>query len=219
MTAAHKYLFDRSFDDGVADEHDLRVVKRYTESDLAAACAAARLAGREEGYTSANAAALNSIGASAARAFQSAADEIGKLSAARTDAERAMTAAGLQLAAAIARKAIPEIARRHGIAEIEALVADCLAQLIDEPRVVIRAPNSLLDTLEERVRTLAQTAGFEGKLVLVADPALGPGECRIEWADGGVERNLQRLFAELDAAVARAIGQHHSQVPEISKDA
>ncbi|HYB11452.1 MAG TPA: FliH/SctL family protein [Alphaproteobacteria bacterium] len=218
MTAAHKFLFDRSFDDAVAGEDEARTVKRYTESDLAAACAAARLAGREEGHSTANAAAMGSIGASTARALQTAAQEIGKLGIARTDAERAMTAAGLQLAAAIARKAIPEIARRNGIAEIEALVSDCLAQLIDEPRIVIRVHDSLLDSLDERVRTLARAAGFEGKLVLVADAALGLGDCRIEWADGGVERNLRRLFDEIDAAVARSIGQKDPQMPEYSKD-
>jgi flagellar assembly protein FliH len=221
MSAAHKFLFDRSFDDGVggAGEDNSRAIKRYTESDLVAARAAAHLAGREEGYSTANAAALGSIGASAARALQTLTEELAKLSATRIDAERAMIAAGLELAAAIARKAIPEIARRHGMVEIEALVADCLAQLIEEPRLVIRANDSLLDALEERVRALAQLAGFEGKLVLVADPALAPGDCRIEWPDGGVERNLQRLFVELDAAIARAIGEHHPQARENSKDA
>ena len=34
--------------------------------------------------------------------------------------------------------------------------------------------------------------GFEGRLVVLAEPEIAPGDCRIEWADGGVVRDQRR---------------------------
>jgi flagellar assembly protein FliH len=205
MGATSKFLFDRTFDDasGVLDDEDDRYAKRHTKVELAAA----RAEGVEEGRQAGHAAAMSSIEAQAARAMDAATRELTALGAGRAEARKAVMEAGLELAAAIARKAMPELARRNGLAEVEALVADCLGQLVDEPRVVIRVNDALLDALEGRTQALARQAGFEGKLVLLADAALGPGDCRVEWADGGVVRNLARLLDELDTTVQRALGR------------
>ena len=50
-------------------------------------------------------------------------------------------------------------------------------------------------------------AGFAGRLVLRADPALSPGDARIEWADGGVERTPGAVQAEISAAVDRYLAK------------
>ncbi len=40
-------------------------------------------------------------------------------------------------------------------------------------------------------------------MVLFADESLKPEDCRVEWADGGVERDVGRLWREVEQAVAR----------------
>jgi flagellar assembly protein FliH len=205
MAAVSKFLFEHSFDvpGASVEEDEERFARRHTARELAAARTEGFEAGRQAGLE----AALAGIEAETSRIMEAAAREIAALAARHGEAARAMLEAGLELAAAIAAKAMPELARRHGLAEIEALVTDCLGGLVDEPRVVIRVHDSLLDPLQARAEALARQAGFEGKLVLLADSALGPADCRIEWADGGVARNLARLLAEIDDTVARALGK------------
>ena len=40
----------------------------------------------------------------------------------------------------------------------------------------------------------------------MADPALGPSDARIEWADGGAERNTRQLLADIEQAAERMLG-------------
>jgi flagellar assembly protein FliH len=205
MAATNKFLFNTTFDDPRANAADdeFRRVKRHTAADLTAA----RAAGVEEGRMAGQAAALAGVEASSAKALTAAAEALAALGAKQAQAAQVMMEAGLQLAAAIACKAAPETAHRHGLEEIEALVASCLGELVQEPRVVIRVRDELLDTVQARTEALARQAGFEGKLVLVADPSLAAGDVKVEWADGGVVRNLKRLLAEIDATVARALNK------------
>ena len=47
--------------------------------------------------------------------------------------------------------------------------------------------------------------GFGGRLLLIADEGLGPGDCRLEWADGGIERQAQRTWVEIEQRIARSL--------------
>lgn len=205
MATAHKFLFERSFDDAKAnvDDHDDRHIKRHTTSELNAACAAAR----DEGYKAGYAAALAALEAQAIHALETAAAELTALNAHSTEAAEHMIATGLELALSVTRKALPELVRRHGVPELEAFVSDCLSQLVEEPRVVIRVHETELDSLDQRTEALKRMAGFDGKIVLLADPGIGAGDCKVEWADGGAERNFDQLRADLDAAISRAFGR------------
>ena len=39
--------------------------------------------------------------------------------------------------------------------------------------------------------------------MVLADPQLAPGDCRIEWADGGVNRNEAAILATVEEVVGR----------------
>ena len=47
--------------------------------------------------------------------------------------------------------------------------------------------------------------GFEGRLSIQPDAALAPGDCRIEWADGGVIRDRAAALATIGDAVTRYV--------------
>ena len=112
----------------------------------------------------------------------------------------------IRIGAAISRKLLPELARRQGTAEAEAMLGAVITELIDEPRMVIRVADDDLDTISEKIDTIATRRGFAGKVVLLAETSVAPGDCRIEWADGGVERDSARLWHDIDLAVARLLG-------------
>jgi flagellar assembly protein FliH len=102
-------------------------------------------------------------------------------------------------------KASPALAQKEPLAEIEAMIVTCLREAFEEPRIVVRVPQPLFDPIRGRLASLAHDGSFAGKFVLLVDDALGPADCRLEWADGGAERDTSRLARELDAALERAL--------------
>lgn len=112
----------------------------------------------------------------------------------------------IRAALAVARRMLPAYAEREGRAELEALFAEHMAHLVEEPRLTVRVHDSVLDEARARLEQLAAGAGFEGRLMVSADPTIAPGDCRIEWAEGGMERNQKRFWQDIDAAVARGLG-------------
>lgn len=113
---------------------------------------------------------------------------------------------------AIAQKALPYYLEQQGFAEIEKLVVDTLHQLKEEPRLVIRVADRHLDDCIKHLNEVAAKAAYEGKLVVLADSSLGPSDCRVEWADGGLERLENNLWASVDQALNHRIGKHRPQV-------
>ena len=109
----------------------------------------------------------------------------------------------IALAATIARKLAPALTSRHPMTEIEAMISDCLRQLPSEPRIAVRATQDVIDQLKPRIESLAAHAGATGKMILIVDGALQPGDCRVEWAEGAVERREFEILAEIDAAIMR----------------
>jgi flagellar assembly protein FliH len=106
----------------------------------------------------------------------------------------------------IVRKLHPEFARRYGVQEIESAVQDCLTHLDRLPKVTIKVAPALLEAVKEKTKALVAQAHFDGKLAVVGDAALGPGDCRVEWGDGGAERDQSRVWAQIDQAVEAALG-------------
>ena len=53
---------------------------------------------------------------------------------------------------------------------------------------------------------------------MLAEPDIAPGDCRIEWADGGVKRDPAIIEAAIDEAVARYVAAQRGKayMPEIS---
>ena len=56
----------------------------------------------------------------------------------------------------------------------------------------MRVNDSLYAAAREKLDDIARAHGFEGKLVVLGEPSVGVGDCRIEWADGGVNREASR---------------------------
>ncbi len=79
--------------------------------------------------------------------------------------------------------------------------------------MVIRIADALLDPLRERLDEVAAKAAFDGKVVLLADEALAPSDVRVEWADGGAERDTGRLWAEIDQVLERNLGDSRLGAP------
>ena len=65
----------------------------------------------------------------------------------------------------------------------------------------MRVAPELVEAASARCGELARMHGFEGRLVVLGDPAAASGDARIEWADGGIEITRD----EIDRRIASAI--------------
>jgi flagellar assembly protein FliH len=85
-----------------------------------------------------------------------------------------------------------------------ALVADCMRHLVSTPHLVVRVNDALYENTKVSFEQIAHRYGFEGRLVILAEPEIAHGDCRIEWADGGIV--LDRTATE--AKIAELVDQY-----------
>ena len=131
---------------------------------------------------------------------------MGRLAGGLAEIEKRLEAEAIEVAVAVGRKLSHELVGREPFAEIAALASDCFRQLATAPHVVVRVNDALLDTARTRLEEIARMRGFEGRLVVIAEPEIALGDCRIEWADGGVTRDHHAIEAAIMEAVSRYIG-------------
>jgi flagellar assembly protein FliH len=108
----------------------------------------------------------------------------------------------LDFAILLARKIAGEALDAQPLAAIGDAARAALQHLRGVPHLVVRVHESLVDESEALVKRLARERGFEGRLVVLGEPDLAPGDARMEWADGGVVRDR----TQIEAAVLSALG-------------
>lgn len=207
-----KFLFETCFDGEGAPEEPAQANAEgedaaaapppaYDEAELQAA--------REDAYAAGRAAGIDEAEANADRALAEALAVVGerleRLLSARREVEEQAGRAALEAAMLLLRRLFPEFERRHGFDEIEGIVAESLERLREEPRIVVRVADARLDELRARIDDLAARCGYPGKVVLLAEEGLSDGDARVEWADGGAERDSARLWNEVDGLLRRAL--------------
>lgn len=196
VIAPAKFTFD--LDLGRREEHNAMV----SESAMVTLLADARTAGFAEGF----AAGEQGVSAKAAKQLNAAAlalaDQVAAM-AAGLDATRKQTLAeAVALATSIARKLANTLLSQQPTAEIEALVAECLASLEGAPHLVIRCNPELSDQIREITQARISTSGFAGRLVVIGDPEIALGDARLEWVDGGIVRDMAAISDQIDSRIA-----------------
>lgn len=107
------------------------------------------------------------------------------------------------LALSIARKLSAAAVTQYPLVDIENLISECLAPLRDTPHLVVRLHEKDASSINETVGKFAREAGFEGRFVVLGEPDFAPGDCRIEWADGGIIRDRAKVETEIENAFTK----------------
>ncbi|MBN9364547.1 MULTISPECIES: FliH/SctL family protein [unclassified Devosia] len=197
MSAAPaKFTFD--LDLGRRQERNSLV----TETAMAALIEEARREGREAGLAEGERTAVARAAKAEAAAAEALAVRVAAMAAGMDDARKQTMAEAIELSLSIARKLAGGLIARQPTVEIEQLVAECMATLDGVPHLVIRCDPALADAVRDIATSRMTTSGFTGRLVVLGDPDIAVGDARIEWADGGVVRDIRKLSAEIDARIA-----------------
>ncbi|RAI39404.1 FliH/SctL family protein [Rhodoplanes roseus] len=201
MSAPAKFLFDLDF----AAPTKAKLEPTISPADHEAALAAAEQRGYQKGLVAAEAQARTQAERQTAAAFDRIAAAMGIVAAQLPTVTTKIEADAVEVAAAIARKLAPTLIAAQPFAEIGEMMSGCLRELLSAPHVVVRVNEDLYDLARERLTEMARARGFEGRLVVLGEAEIAPGDCRIEWADGGLVRDHAATEAAIDEAVGRYV--------------
>lgn len=198
MKPIAKYLFDEDFAGG-GEKPTITMVEHERRS--ADAESIAHRKGFEAGQAQARTEAADSI----ARALNQIADSMARINAALAGIETRLEIEAVQVAVAVAGKLAPELVAREPLAELSALAGDAFRQLVTTPQISIHIGTDIFDAAKEKLEEIAHQRGFEGRLSVHPDATVARGDCRIEWADGGVNRDTATTLAAIEDVVSRYI--------------
>lgn len=179
----------------------------FSEEEVAAAQQSAFDEGKTAGLQEANAqfehmmaTALTQISATLPQVFQQ-----------HRQSQDDHEALALSVARAVGKKIIPAYAEKNGLDEILAVVSQCLEPLRSEPRIIVKVHESLREQTHDKLIKLADQIGFDGRVVVMAHEEVVPGDCRVEWAEGGAERNNETLWQQIDEIIERNLTEGGNQ--------
>ena len=209
MCEPAKFLFDADFSNP-SSRNDAA-----TAADVARNVAEAEARGHRNGV----AAGLAQANAESARrnaiALEQIAAAMAVVAARFGDVEARMESEAVEVAIAVARKLCTAMMSSEPLAEAMALVIECMRHLVSTPHLVVRVNDALYEATKSSVDAIARRYGFEGRLVILAEPDIASGDCKIEWADGGVVLDSVATEAKIAELVDRYMTSRHAT--EIAK--
>jgi flagellar assembly protein FliH len=205
MGAPAKFLFDTDF----SAPHRSRE-RAPTTQEIAQQIATAEAKAYQSGFDAAQREAKVQSDRRMALAVEEIAIGIKGIAARFAGVETRMETEAVDVAVAVARKLCSELIAAEPLTEITALVSDCFRHLVSTPHIVVRINDQLYDAAREQIERMARQNGFAGQLVILAEPDIETGDCRIEWADGGVVLERAAIDAKIDELVRRYVTSRNS---------
>jgi len=205
MVAATKYQFAEAFDGGKENRAEAKLAdaRAAWEEEAKAREAAAFEAGKAD--------ALNSIEQQTLALVQAMNAQLLTLAEQRSTLEKTMAEASVDLATLAATKIADILVERGPGRLVAETVLNALPLVIGEARIVVRLAEPLVDHIKSRMDEMALEAGFTGKVVLLGDERIAPGDCRIEWANGGIQRRAADIKAEIIKTIQSCLADHDGQ--------
>ena len=198
MAAPAKFLFDMDF-----STPDRMRERPATPAEIAQKVAAAEARAYRDGYEAAQREAKAESDRRAALALEEIGIAIKGIASRFSGIEARMETEAVDVAVAVARKLCGELIAAEPLGEIAGLVSDSFSHLVSTPHLVVRINDALYEPAREKIERQPTQSGFEGRLVILAEPGIATGDCRIEWADGGVVLERAAIEAKINELVGR----------------
>ena len=204
MATPSKFLFDVDF-----AAPDKARAPAATPAEIAEQVANAEAHAYRAGFDAAQREAKAEADRRAALALEQIGVAIASISQRFAAIENKMETEAVDVAVSVARKLCSELMALEPLTEVMALVADCFKNLVTTPHLVVRVNDQLYEEARERIEKLAKQSGFAGRLVILAEPDIEGGDCRIEWADGGVVLERTAIDAKINELVGRYVASRN----------
>ena len=180
----------------------------FTEEELRHAREQGLAEGREQGIAEAAEATEKQIG----DGLDTMIKQVDILFEAQAQANHELAANAVAIAAALVRKLFPTLNKQTAIDQVEAMVRNAVTQLGNSSEILVRVPSDMAEAIHDRITAMTSITGLQGDLKVVGDADLVVGDCRLEWARGGVKRSAEELAHDLDEIIERNLA--NPEAPE-----
>jgi flagellar assembly protein FliH len=204
--SAVKFIIQREFPEtpsGIVPLEKPEPQMRIAEHEMLVATAVEQA--RTEAFAEGRMSALDDETAKLARAMESVAMALEEV---RRDLDHIQTMASeeaIRFATDLSMKLAGKLLDEKPLATITDVAQQIFADLSGHAHVVVRVAPEITDSAKEKLSIIARERGFEGKLIVMGEPEIAPGDVRIEWADGGIIRDRAQLEQSVLAGVERAL--------------
>ncbi len=209
MTAVKKFLFDKTFGtsetcEGAANQEASEGgIRTFSQADVDAAREEGLAAGKEEGIR----AAANTTEHRVTESLTALMERLSELFRMQDEANTDTARNAITVAITIARKMFPDLASRNALGEVERVAGMAMEKVLNDSPMVVRVNPELRDPLAERIDAHIAGTAVEGRVTVSGDADLPVGDCRIEWRDGGTERDTAAMWKGIDEIIERNMGR------------
>ncbi len=107
-----------------------------------------------------------------------------------------------QIAQTIAKKVAGDALSQNAYATIEEICLRCVNAMMHEPKLFITVHESMAKTLEEKIAHASKSLQISGEITINGDANIAPPNCRIEWKNGAMIRDVDQLWEQVEQVVA-----------------
>ena len=118
------------------------------------------------------------------------------------------------LAFAFASRFAEKLVAQEPKTEVLGLLHQIMGPLRQTPHITIRLSEDIAEDIRLAMDQQMAELGFDGKLSIIPDPAIMPGDCEVEWADGGIGRNLRSAVRQVE----QLLNDHFAHLPPPEQD-
>lgn len=203
--AARKFLFDlNDFGDKQPKEEEENLPPpppTFSEEELARARAESYEEGKRAGHAEENARREKFVAGIV--------EKIGKNFETLFATEKARAAVfeteAVTLARHIFARTFPRFNAAFGLAEVEQTVRNVLESKKDVPEIVLEVHPDYEDDIRKYTDLIIQSLHLAGRCTVRGNAALGPGDCRMQWENGGAVRDAAGLAAQIEAELQQVL--------------
>ena len=116
-------------------------------------------------------------------------------------------AESVRLSLAILQRLFPAMNQEYGLGEIQRIITEVLENQREQVIIKLEVQPEYVETIRDHVQRVLKQANIAGECQVSGNQALGPGDVRMSWPDGGafrestmtaedIERHLQVILAE-----------------------
>ena len=166
----------------------------YSQAELDAAIKSAEEKGYEKGFSS----ATTEVQKAEAEALEEINNRLITLLSGAEENKKEAEASALRFAVELVRKLLPNLEAGVAKQEVEAFLSDNFADFRREKNLSFSFHPDMAAEIAPQLSKLAEKNDFEGKISIHKDINLGLSDCRVEWRNGGVERNTEEVLGKVE---------------------
>ena len=209
-TTVEKFMFETTFDemsepeivvpepeDEEKEEEPEIIVPTFSEEELNAAREEGFAAGKQEGQQETSVSVEARI-AELLSVIETKCQDVFQM---QIDGNVELSRGAVTIASEVVHKVVPSLVGNVALDEIERVIQSIFEKIVEEPRVTIFVSAELVDDLRARIENMSKSRTYEGNMHVQGDDTMPTGDCRLEWSNGGTERNSVDLWSDIDTII------------------